>query len=123
MQLYNKIAQTPVFGRVNPPAPFIDLGNQSFRGSLGDIGVLLNIALRTLIVIAGIITVFNIVLAGYGFLTADGDPKKISDAGAKIWQSIIGLVVAAGSLVIGAIIGLILFGDANAILRVQFFIP
>ncbi len=84
---------------------------------------LLNIILRTLIVGAGIYAVLNIILAGYGFLSAAGDPKRISDATNKIWHSILGFVVAAGSFVLAAIIGQILFNDPNALLQLRYFKP
>lgn len=107
------------FGQVAPPTPL-----QGFSGgTLAGIPILLNIILRTLVVIAGLFAVFNIVLAGYGYLSAEGDPKKISDAGSKIYQSIIGLVVAAGSFVLAAVIGQILFGDPDAILQLRYFTP
>lgn len=118
MNLSNYIAQNP-FGQIAPPVPL-----QAFSGgTVAGIPILINILLRTLVVIAGIFTVFNIVLAGYGYLSAEGDPKKISDAASKIYQSIIGLVVVAGSFGLAAIIGRILFGDWNAILQLQYFTP
>ncbi len=92
-------------------------------GSVNGLQILLNIILRTLIVGAGIYTVLNLILAGYAYLSAGGDPKRIQDAGAKIWHSILGLVVAAGAFVLAAVIGLILFNDANALLQLKFFAP
>lgn len=88
--------------------------------TLGDvdpgIGTLLNIALNALLVIAGIYALFNFMLAGYAFLGAGDDPKKIQSAWAKIYQSIVGLVFAAGSLLLAVIIGILLFGDGTALL-------
>jgi hypothetical protein len=72
---------------------------------------------------AGIYAVLNLVLAGYGYISAGGDPKRIQDAGNKIWHSVLGLVVAAGSLVIAAVIGQILFNDPGALLRLRYFSP
>lgn len=107
------------FGTVNPPP-----GVKNFAGGrIEGITILINIILRTLIVGAGIFAVFNFILAGYGYLSAGGDPKKIADAGSKIYQSIIGLTVAAGSFVIAAILGAILFNDPGAILNIQIFTP
>lgn len=118
MNLSNQIAQNP-FGTVNPPAALRQFSN----GTVSGIPILINLLLRTLVVIAGIYMVLNIILAGYGFLSAEGDPKKISDSSAKIWQSVIGLVVVAGSFGLAAIIGQILFNDPNAILQIRFFTP
>ncbi|OGM21158.1 hypothetical protein A2714_03080 [Candidatus Woesebacteria bacterium RIFCSPHIGHO2_01_FULL_38_9] len=92
-------------------------------GSVNGLQVLLNIILRTLIVGAGIYTVLNLILAGYAYLSAGGDPKRIQDAGAKIWHSVLGLIIAAGAFVLAAVIGLILFNDANALLQLKVFTP
>jgi len=104
----NLIAQTPPFGSVELP-PEITTRFGTVEG--GAIGNLINTILRLLVIIAGIYTVFNLVLAGYAFLSAGDDPKKIAGAWTKIWQSILGLTVAAGALVISAIIGWLLFDN------------
>ena len=79
--------------------------------------------IKTLIVLAGVYAFFNILLAGYAFLSAGDDPKKIAGAWAKIWQSILGLTVAAGAFVLAAIFGALLFGDFDALLQLRIFTP
>lgn len=107
------------FGTVQPPP-----GVSRFAGGqAAGVTVLVNILLRTLIVIAGIYAIIQLILAGYGYISAGGDPKRIQDASSKIWQSILGLVIAAGAFVIAAVIGRILFGDPNALLQLQIFTP
>lgn len=71
----------------------------------GGIGQLINVIIYLLVGVAGLYAVFNFILAGYGFLSAGGDSRKVADAGAKIWQSVLGLAVAAGALVLAAIFG------------------
>ena len=83
----------------------------------GGISQLLNIAVQGLIAMAGIYALFNFILAGYGFLSAGDDPKKMQGASAKIWQSVLGLTVAAGSIVLAAIFGYLIYKDPNAILN------
>lgn len=83
----------------------------------GGLGNLLNIFLNVLVVAGGVYALFNFVLAGYAFLSAGDDPKAIQGAWAKIYQTIIGLVFIAGSMVIAAIVGLLVFGDATALLQ------
>src|SRR3989344_3566958 len=95
------------FGTIAPPP-----GVASFGGGLGGLPAFLNVIFKTLIIIAG-----------YTFLSGAGDPKKIQDSWAKIWQSIIGLTVAAGSFVLAALLGLLLFRDSNAILQLRIFGP
>lgn len=43
-------------------------------------------------------------MAGYGYISANGDAKKTEAAFAKIWQSIIGMGIIAASMVITAIV-------------------
>ena len=83
----------------------------------GAIGVLLNTVFNLLLVVAGIYALFNFILAGYAFLAAGDDPKQIQGAWAKIHQSVIGLLIAAGSLVLAAIFGQILFGDPGFLIN------
>jgi len=115
------IAQNPTnpWGQVPPPPGVISFAG----GQVGGIAILLNIILRTLIVIAGIYAVINLVLAGLSFISAGGDAKRIQDATAKIWQSLLGLLIAAGAFLIAAIIGQVLFGDPGALLRLRIFRP
>lgn len=107
------------FGTVKPPP-----GVNQFKGGTAEgVPILVNIVLRTLIVFAGIYAIIQLILAGYGYISAGGDPKKVQDATSKIWQSILGLTIAAGAFVIAAVVGQILFGDPDAILQIQIFSP
>jgi len=108
----NKLAQ--LFGTINAPP-----GVSEYTGLTNFIS---NIV-KLLIVGAGIYALFNIVTAGYSFMSAGGDPKKIADAWSKIWQTLMGLMFAAGSIVLAAIFGRIIFGNANALLQITIFGP
>ena len=112
----NRLAQ---FGTVNPPP-----GVNAFDGgNLEGLPLFINVILRTLIMGAGLFALVNFVLAGYAFMSAGGDPQKIQGAWAKIWQTILGLIITAGAFVIATIIGLLIFGDWNAILQIRIFGP
>lgn len=107
------------FGNVAPPA-----GVDQFNGGdVAGVPMLLNIIFKTLITIASIMAVINLIMAGYWFISASGDPKRVHDAWAKIWQSLLGLAVAAGAFIIAGVAGRLIFGDANAILRFSIFTP
>jgi len=107
------------FGTVTAPQ-----GVQKYAGgTLAGLPIFINNILKTLIIGAGIFTLFNLVIAGYGFLSAGDDPKKVAGAWAKIWQSLMGLAFAAGAFVLAAIFGQLIFGDANAILQIKIFGP
>jgi hypothetical protein len=109
---YQKLAQS-VFGNVNQPSVLDNFGNVREGG----IGVFIQFALNLMIVVGAVYALFNFALAGYGYLSAGGDPKKVSAASSKIWQSIIGLALVAGAFVLAAIVGQLLFGDWNFILK------
>lgn len=87
------------------------------------IGRLIQFSLRTLIVGAGIFALFNLLLAGYAFMSAGDDSKKVAGAWAKITQTIIGLSVTAGAFVLAAIFGQLIFGDATFLLKPSIPIP
>jgi len=82
-----------------------------------------NVLLKLIIGAAGLFAFFNIIIAGYTFLGAGGDPKKIEQAWAKIWQSLLGLLFVAGSFVLAAIFGWLIFGNASAILVPKIYGP
>jgi hypothetical protein len=118
----SKLAQAgDIIGRVERP-PGIGNGGYGSINQGGPTAFISNI-IKLLIVAAGVYAVLNIVIAGLGFISAGGDPKKIADAWAKIWQSLLGLTVAAGSFVIAGLMGQILFGDPNALLQITIFGP
>ncbi len=83
----------------------------------GALGVLLQLGIQIMIVIAGIWALINFILAGYGFLSAGNKPENVANATAKIWQSVVGLLIAAGALLLAAIFGKLLFGDFTFLLR------
>jgi len=87
------------------------------EGELPGIVAVINIVLRIIFIIAGVYAFFNIIIAGMNFIGAGGDPKKVTAAWEKIWQSFLGLVIIVSSFIIAAIIGIILFGDATYILN------
>lgn len=109
--MYTKLAAA--FDPITPPAAINAFGSVEAGGP----ALFIQTIFRLAIIGAGIFALFNFILAGYAFISAGEDSKKIAGAWAKIYQSIIGLAVAAGAFVIAAIIGLILFGNANAILN------
>jgi hypothetical protein len=102
-----------IFGKIEQPKALDKFG--SVEG--GAIGNLLNMIFRAMVVGAGLFTLINLLLAGYAFLSAGDDPKKITGAWAKIWQSLLGLAVTAGAFVLAAIFGQLLFNDPTFILN------
>ena len=110
--MLNKLAQDNIFGEITPPQAVSNFDDGGFG-----VGNFLNLILRTLIVGAAIYAVFNFILAGYAFLSAGEDSKKIEGAWAKIWQTALGLAVAASAFVLAGIFGQLIFGKWDFILN------
>jgi len=101
------------FGSVPLPSPLAKFGDNAGLA----VGKFINLILQLLIIIAGIYALINLVLAGYAFMGAGEDPKKVAAAWAKIWQTLLGLAFAAGAFVLAAIFGQLIFGNWDFILK------
>jgi uncharacterized membrane protein len=111
-------ANNSVFGQIKPP-PVIEEG----YGVLGDgatgtglTGFLSNVIIL-LTVVGGIWALFNLVMAGFALITADGDAKEMSKAGEKMTMTVVGLILMVGAPLIAALLGLFVFGDATMLLQ------
>jgi hypothetical protein len=102
------------FGQITPPQSAITAGSQGEA-----IGQIIQLVIWLLIIGAGIYALFNFIIAGYSFMSAGDDPKKMVGAWSRIWQTALGLAVAAGSFVLAAIFGQLIFGDPTFILNPQ----
>lgn len=112
------LAQANPFGTVSPP-PGVGAHGAGPEGLIS----LISTMLKLLVVLGGIWALINIIFAGYGFISAGGDPKAIEKAWAKIWQSMVGLLFIAGAFVIAAVIGQLIFGDPSVILNPKVYGP
>jgi len=99
------------FGNIEPPAALA--GQEAGAG----IGNLIQKIIWVLIIGAGVYALFNLVTAGYGFMSAGDDAKKVEGAWAKIYQTMLGLAFSAGAFVLAAIFGQLIFGDWTFILK------
>ena len=108
-------ATTGPFGEIKLPTEITGkYGTGGVEG--GALGKFLNIIILTLIVGAGVYALINLIMAGYAFMSAGDDPKKVAGAWSKIWQTLLGLAFAAGAFVLAAIFGQLIFGDPSFIL-------
>ncbi len=112
------LAGDPFYGQVNPPAAIKQFADNA-KGPGGGLVILLNNLLRLMIVGAGFYALVNFILAGYQFFSAAGDSQKVSQAWAKIWQTLLGLVVVAASFLLAALVGLLLFGKPTMFLQLK----
>lgn len=98
--LPSKVHAQSAVGNVSPP-----LNNSMFNlpngaGLFLFISNIFNLAGT----IAGIIFIFQMIFAGYAYMSANGDVKKVEQSTNKIIQSALGMVVVASAFVIAAII-------------------
>jgi len=74
------------------------------KGSITSLEGLVKTLLNVLIVLAAPIVVFFIILAGFKYVTAQGDPGKLEDAKRALVYAIIGGVIIVGATAIFEII-------------------
>jgi hypothetical protein len=118
-------AQTAVtpeqaLGTITPPpvtAAYMD--DSGDNALLNFVSVLLAVAT----VIAGIWVFVNLIFAGYSYLTGSGDPKSHQNARQWIINSVIGIFLIVIAYAITALVGLLLFGDANFFINPTFAPP
>jgi hypothetical protein len=107
---------TEIIGKIANPLPYADV-----RG--GGLVVFLSNLLRLVFVVAGIYAFINLIIAGFEYMSAGGDSKALTKAWGRIWQTLLGLAIIAGSFVLAALFGYILFGDAMFILKPVIYGP
>lgn len=106
------LAQAEI-GKIKPPS-FIAPGIEG--GKLTGIVVFFNSILKLVFIVGGLWAFINFIMAGYEFLKGAGDPKAIAKGWEKIWQSFLGILIIVSSFIFAAIIGIVLFKNAGAIL-------
>jgi hypothetical protein len=89
-----------IFGNIDNPTAY---GTET-DGGQGLFSLISNI-LKFAGVIAGLFFILQIILAGYGYISANGDPKKTQEAWTKIWQSALGLAIVGSAFVLASVIG------------------
>jgi hypothetical protein len=93
---------TPVFaqniiGPVQNPTKYGGTNGQGLFLFLGNV-------LKLVGGLAGIYMIVQLILAGYLYISSNGDEKKTLQAWAQIWQSILGMVIIASAFVIASVI-------------------
>lgn len=109
-----RIFKRPVLaqiGEINKPEA---LNKYTDEGT--GIFIILNNIMKFMIVGAGLFALFNFIISGYQFISAGGDSQKIEGAWNRIWQSMLGVLIAAGSFTIAGLLGKLIFGDWTAII-------
>jgi len=74
-------------------------------------------------VIAGLWVLLNFILAGFEYISSQGDSGAHAKVREKITNSVIGLVIIAVAYTLVAVIGLVLFGSASYFLNPTLISP
>lgn len=109
-----------VFGQIEAPMGVADLNEQAGAAS-NNIGLMIFISnmIKLASVIAGIWVLFNFIMAGFTYITANGDSGAYAKIGEKLALSASGLLLIVAAYTIAGILGLLIFGDATYIINPQ----
>jgi uncharacterized membrane protein len=89
-----------LFGTINNPTKY----GTATDGGQGLFTFISNL-LKFAAVIAGLYMILQLILAGFQYISANGDTKKTEQAWAQIWQSLLGLVIISAAFILAGIIG------------------
>lgn len=110
-----------VVGKIEIPE-HLNNGYGGLESGMGLIGFISNIV-KLIMVLGGIWTFFNLLIAGFIYITSGDKPDELKKANDKITMSLIGLVLLVGSVILAGIFGYILYGNPSAILNPQIYGP
>ena len=107
--------QKDIFGTIEPP-PGVNsyIGESTLRGA----GLILFVSnlIKVFTIVMGVWILINFLIAGYTYITSQGDTSAHGKVRDRLTMSVIGLVIIVSSYTISAVIGLVFFGDAGFIL-------
>jgi hypothetical protein len=118
---------------MNPSLPFLGKVNNPLNrwNSYGDLrGIdgpgpltLISNIFQLIALIAGLYAMLNMILAGFRYISSNGDKNAIDTAKKQMYNSLIGMLIIVMSYTIAAIIGQLLFGSAGFLFNPQIFGP
>jgi hypothetical protein len=111
-----------VFGTVKPPVgvdKFNALAGGGSGGSGTGIGIVIFISniIKLATIVAGIIVFINFILAGFTYITSDGNASANDKVKNQVTMSVLGLILIIASYTIIAILSFLLFGKPDYILN------
>ncbi len=101
-----------VFGGINNPLPSTSYGSVNTG-----LPLFISNVVKVIFAAAGLFAFFNLMYAGFTYITSNGDQKKIEQAISSINMSLIGLIVMVAAAAITGVVSFLLFGSATAILQ------
>lgn len=112
-----------IFGTIKNPLGTTFGEAEGYASVQGGLGLLITNLIKLTTVGAGIWFLVNLITAGVMYIGSNGETEKITIAWAKIWQSLIGLLIIVGSLALTAIISKVFFGNYFTILNPVIYGP
>lgn len=97
------------FGTIDPPVTAYGNVNTGLPSFITNVITIIFAA-------AGLFAFFNLMFAGFSYITAAGDEKKIMAATQSINMSLMGLVIMVAAAAVTGVVSFLLFGSATAIL-------
>ena len=106
-------AQDNPIGTIDKPEAVANFDTVGGIGE-GDIGVLFFFSrmISYITVIAGIWSFFNLILAGYTYVTSSGNAQNHTTVRDKITMSILGMILIVAVYAIAGILGTVFFGNS-----------
>lgn len=106
-----------LFGEIKPPQ-----GVEQYNiaaGGVENIGIIVFASrlIQVITVVGGLFVFFNVIYAGFLYLSAMGDSGAHAKVRDQITYSVVGLLIIVASYALAGIIGLIFFGNATFILN------
>lgn len=105
-------------GKIAPPP---GVRNYQANSGLGDdtpaIIFFLSKMILFITVVAGLWTLFNVLMAGLHYITGGGSSESTTKVRNLLASSVIGLLLILSSYTIGGLIGYVFFGDAGYLLN------
>lgn len=117
MNLLAQAASSTFFGTIAPP-PAI-----AAYGASGGLIVFISNIIRLVVIGAGLFTLYNMISAGFQYITSAGDPKATEKTMNILTMSLLGLVLMIAAPAIAAIVGYVLFNDPTFILKPHLTAP
>lgn len=98
-------------------------GAAAYGVNVPDMILVFNNLLKVAVYGSMIFAIINFLVSGVQYIGSAGNPEYIKAATGRIWISLLGVLVAGGSLVLAGILGLIFFGNPLAIINPTVYGP
>jgi NhaP-type Na+/H+ or K+/H+ antiporter len=114
-----------IFGDIKNPfdSSGFNVSNYTTTNPGGGLIIILSNLYKVAIAFAGVYTLINFILAGYGFLSAGGDTKLVQKSQERIWRSVLGLAIVAGAMLLARLVGIFIFYNATTLYQPRIFTP